>query len=285
MSRSRTSSTCSSVPMWLPDVLSTGVPRTAASYEIGVPSATNLTPGWSWRSFSQPAGDRRAEAAKLGRRAAEREFVPLGRGEVPVQRVAGVDANAAMDVDGAMRDPVPAFGGPELRGRDLLLACQARLEPPRGLPHGQPDRLHVDVRVGKPLRHRLERSDRPAELLAVPRMLCGQLERPFGDAELVCADPDGRAIREPARDRAVGGAEQPLVVKFDVRENEAHRAGAVDELLGPGGYPRISRFDAEHRSTATGRGRDEEEPGGHARRDGGFHSAQPPGPVGSLGSR
>src|SRR5579871_1221464 len=68
------------------------------------------------------AGDQRvSEAAELGGGAAEGELVPLGGGEVPVDRVAHVDAHAAVDVDRGVRDPVPAFGGPELRGRDLGL--------------------------------------------------------------------------------------------------------------------------------------------------------------------
>src|SRR5215471_4124774 len=209
MSRSRTSSTCSSVPIFVPELLSTGVPRAAAWYEIGVPCAMVLHswPGWQGtRATCALSGryrvprERSAEKAKLGGRAAERELVPLGGGEVPVQQVTGVDAYSAVDVDRGVRDPVAAIGGPEFRRGDLLFAQQARLEPPRCLPHRQPDRLDVDVGVGQPLRDCLERPDRPAELLAVPRVLGGQLERPLGDAQLEGAGSDGGARTEPVRD-------------------------------------------------------------------------------------
>src|SRR6266566_4074078 len=182
-SRSLTSSTCSSVPIFVPERDSTGVPRVAAWYEIGVPSAIILTPSsasttilpgsarsgpQARRSRDSAPRERRAETAKLGGRAAQGELVPLGRGEVPVQPVTGVDAHAAVDMDRGVRDPVAGLGRPELGGRDLLVTRQAGLEPPGGLPHRQPDRLDVDVGVGQPLRHRLERPDRPAELLPGP---------------------------------------------------------------------------------------------------------------------
>src|ERR1022692_4225309 len=125
-SRSRTSRTCSSVPISVPELLSTGVPRVAASYEIGVPSVMPAT--------VSARCERGAEAAQLGGRAAERELVLLGRGEVPVQRVAGIDAHPAVQVDGGVRDPVAAVGGPELGRGDLLVARQPCLEPPGCLP-------------------------------------------------------------------------------------------------------------------------------------------------------
>src|SRR5215470_10227365 len=115
MSRSRTSSTCSSVPIFVPDLLSTGVPRAAARYEIGVSCAMVLQSSSGWqgtRAACRLSGrhrfprERRAETAKLGGRAAERELVPLGGGEVPVQQVTGVDAYSAVDVDRRVRDSV-----------------------------------------------------------------------------------------------------------------------------------------------------------------------------------
>src|SRR6266699_2415250 len=223
-SRSLTSSTCSSVPIFVPERDSTGVPRVAAWYEIGVPSSiilppssasTTILPGsarsgpQARRSRDSAPRERRAETAKLGGRAAEGELVPLGRGEVPVQPVTGVDAHAAMDMDRGVRDPVAGLGRPELGGRD---------------------RLDVDVGVGQPLRHRLERPDRPAELLPGPGVLGGQLERPLGDAELERADPDGGAGGEPARDRTVGGAEHAVVAQLARAEVELSGAGPVGEL-------------------------------------------------------
>src|SRR6266567_8857615 len=259
-SRSLTSSTCSSVPIFVPERDSTGVPRVAAWYEIGVPSAIILTPSsasttilpgsarsgpQARRSRDSAPRERRAETAKLGGRAAEGELVPLGRGEVPVQPVTGVDAHAAMDMDRGVRDPVAGLGRPELGGRDRLVTRQAGLEPPGGLPHRQPDRLDVDVGVGQPLRHRLERPDRPAELLPGPGVLGGQLERPLSDAELERADPDGGTGGEPARDRTVGGAEQAVVAQLDRAEVELSGAGPVGELLGLHGYPAVGWLDAE----------------------------------------
>ena len=74
--------------------------------------------------FGQPAASGGADATQLGRRAAKRELVVLGRHEVPMHVAVHVDADAAVNVHGGVRDPVPGLGCPELRRRDLGLARQ-----------------------------------------------------------------------------------------------------------------------------------------------------------------
>ena len=73
-------------------------------------------------------------------------------------------------------------------------------EQPGGLPHGEPDRLDVDVGVGQALRHRLERADRPPELHPAPRVLRGQLQRPLDDPGLQRAQPHGAPRHQPVGD-------------------------------------------------------------------------------------
>ena len=117
----------------------------------------------------------------------------------------------AVHVDGGVRHPVARVRRPELgggdRGADLGLVRLTGGEQPGGLPHREPDRLDVDVGVGESLGHRLERPDRPPELLPAPRVLRGQLQRPLDDAGLHRAQADGAPRREPAGDlRAPAGS-------------------------------------------------------------------------------
>ncbi len=101
-----------------------------------------------------------AELEQLRRGAAERELELLRQQEVPVQRVVLVDAHAAVQVLRGVHDPLAALGRPELRHRDLGRGGQTLGQPPDRLPRGEPDRLGVDVRVGRALTDRLERRDR-----------------------------------------------------------------------------------------------------------------------------
>ena len=117
--------------------------------------------------------------------AAVQELEPLGAGEVAVRLAVQVDAHAAVDVHGGVRDPVAGVGGPELGDRDLGVRGQALVEAPGGLPQRQPLAERVDVAVGEPLRDRLEGADRATELLAGLRVRRGQRQRALGDAELL----------------------------------------------------------------------------------------------------
>ncbi len=88
----------------------------------------------------------------------------------------------------ATRAPASAaqnFAMPAARVAELVLT-----EEPGGLPHGPPDRLDVDERVGHPLLHGLETPDGSAELLALGRVRGGDAQRPLGDAELDRAQSD-----------------------------------------------------------------------------------------------
>src|SRR5262249_40832444 len=149
MSRSATSRTCSRVPICSPELLSTGVPRVAAAKEIGVPSVMPPPAGSCPGLLRRGRTYHLAQAAQLRGRAAEGELVLLGGGEVPVQQMRRVDSDAAVNVHGGVRDPMPAFGRPELRRCDLLVGWQASFQAPCRLPHGQPDRLHVDISIGQ----------------------------------------------------------------------------------------------------------------------------------------
>ena len=87
----------------------------------------------------------------------------------------------------------PASARPELRDAGLPAGPAALAEEPGGLPHGPADRLDVDERVGHPLLHGLEASDRPAELLAFGRVRGGDAQRTLRYTELDRAQPDERA--------------------------------------------------------------------------------------------
>ena len=69
------------------------------------------------RGAIRPA--RTADGAQLAVAPPSSELVVLGGQEVAVQRVVEVDADAAVDVYGGVRDPVARLGRPELRGGDL----------------------------------------------------------------------------------------------------------------------------------------------------------------------
>ena len=62
---------------------------------------------------------------------AEGELGLLGRDEVAVHRMVHVDTDAAVDVDGGVRDPVTGLGGPERRGGHLDVGRQVLGQPPR----------------------------------------------------------------------------------------------------------------------------------------------------------
>src|ERR1700744_1798742 len=116
--------------------------------------------------------------------AAECELRLLGGQEVAVDRVVGVDADAAVDVNDAVYHPMPGISRPECGGRDLGVGGQILAESPRRLGKCQPQALDVDVGVRQPLPDRLEAADRAVELLAGLGVFSGQLQSAFQHAEL-----------------------------------------------------------------------------------------------------
>ena len=86
-----------------------------------------MTVGWTlahgsgWR-----VGQLAADAQQLPGRAADRELGLLGRQEVPVHRVVGVDPDAAVHVNGGVRHAMAGIGRPERRRPDLDV-CRAGL--------------------------------------------------------------------------------------------------------------------------------------------------------------
>jgi hypothetical protein len=153
-----------------------------------------------------------------------------------------------------VRDPVPSFRGPELSRRDLRLRRQARLKPPGRLPQGQPDRLDIDIGVREPLGYRLERPDRPAELLAGLGVLGGQLKRPLGDSKLERAQPHGGPGGQPGRD-LVSDAEQAVLAEFDAGQLKLGGTGPEHHFLPLDGHALIGELDAEHADSVSGPGR------------------------------
>jgi tetratricopeptide (TPR) repeat protein/transcriptional regulator with XRE-family HTH domain len=235
-------------------------------------------------SLRSGPGEDRAEPEQLRGGAAERELVAFRGGEVAVQGMADVDAYPAVHVDGGVRDPVTAVGGPELRGRDLGLGGQAGFQPPRGLPHGQPDRLDVDVSVGQPLRHGLERADGPAEGLAALGVLGGLLERPLGHAELQRAEPGRRPVEQPGKHLPVRRADQPVIADLDVGEAEPRGTGPVDESLRLDFDPAVLALDREDGGAFRCRSADQEQAGDRPERHCGLGAVQAPAAARALGA-
>ena len=126
-----------------------------------------------------------------------------------MHRMVLVDTHAAVHVDRGVRDAVAGIGGPELRRGDLDIGREILRDAPCCLPQGEAQTLDVDVPVGQSLSHRLEATDRLAELLAGARIVGGELQRPLQHAELIGAVPQRFPQPQPlhnldATDLAVG---------------------------------------------------------------------------------
>jgi hypothetical protein len=236
-------------------------------------------------------GDDLAEAAQLRGGAAEGELGSRGGDEVAVQRVGRVDAHPAVHVDGGVRDPVARVGGPELGAGDrrvgLGVPGPAGREQPGGLPHREPDRLDVDVGVGQTLRHRLERPDRPPELLAAARVLGRQLERPLEHPGLHRAHAHGAPRHEPVRHLGAAGhaAEYPVVIQRDAVEHQPAGVRVVRQRLRLHRHPAVGGFDQEHQHPVRPRGRNQRQVGPRRRRHDRLHAGQPPALARPLGPR
>ena len=125
-----------------------------------------------------------------------------------------------------MHDPLAAVGGPELGDGHLRVGRQPCRDPPRGLPGGQPDRLGVDVGVGRPLADRLEGGDRLAELLPRLGVLRRQRRaprrtRPPRQTQSAGRGGLGRCGRSPLRRRPVAAEQR---VRHRPRRRRGRRA-------------------------------------------------------------
>ena len=144
---------------------------------------------------------------------------------------------------------------PRTSRRRPLGGGQALGEAPRGLPGGEPDGLGVDVGVGGALAHRLERGDRPVELLAGLGVLGGQAQGLLADADGDAAQRGGGPLDHPLED--LGPAASPSA------SPAAHRRGRGGWRAGPRWCPgaswvtpapaRSTRYEAD-RPRPCGRG-------------------------------
>ena len=174
-------------------------PRTAARAGRRPPARAAVRRSRTVIGHAGSAASARPIVQRLLGGAAAGELEALGGGEVAVRLAVEVDADAAVDVDGGVREPVAGVGRPELRDGHLDRRPAAPRRAASRLPQGEALAEHVDVAVGQPLRDRLEGADRAAELLARLRVRRGQPQRALGDAELL-----GRSARPSAARRAVG---------------------------------------------------------------------------------
>ena len=102
-----------------------------------------------------------------------------------------VDPDAAVHVNGGVRDAVSGVGRPERGRADVDVCRQVLRQPPRRLGQRQPQGLDVDVAVGQSRRDGLEAADRPVELLALAGVVRRELQRPLEHAELIGAAAEG----------------------------------------------------------------------------------------------
>ena len=141
---------------------------------------------------------------------------------------------------------------------DLGVVRRAGGEQPGGLPHREPDRLDVDVGVGEALGHRLERPDRPPELLAAARVLArsapapARPRRPAWRTVRRCPAPPASPPRPragPAR-RAPGCRPRGHRRARGARRPPLRAVHAVRQLLRRDADPVIRRLDEEHQHLA-----------------------------------
>ena len=192
--------------MWLRQVTNESSNRHAAvgrrrSSGAGAGLATDRSSGTAYaerlRPGCRPVRGRVAAAARW--RPPSANSVCLARGSSG-ERVVDVDADAAVDVHGGVRDPVSRPRRPRTRRWRTSMSA-GRPSPSRhaACAQRQPQTLDVDVAVGQPLRHGLEAADRPVELLALAGVLGGQFEAAVEHAELIGAAPERHAVAQPGR--------------------------------------------------------------------------------------
>src|SRR6478736_9641746 len=91
--------------------------------------STPTRPAVSSRCVGQLAPD----AQQLSGGTADRELRLLGREEVPVHRVVGVDSDTAVHVHRRVGDTMPRLGCPECGGADVDIGGKVLRQPPRRL--------------------------------------------------------------------------------------------------------------------------------------------------------
>ena len=173
-----------------------------------------------------------------GRLGAQVEFELLGQQEVAVQRVVAVDAHTTVQVVRGEEHVLPALRRPVLRGVDLRRRGHAGVEAPRGLPRGELDRFLADVRVRRPLAHRLERGDRTAELLALLHVGRGEVKCGVGDARHDDRHRSLRPLQQPRQPLGTGE-----LGRLGVAQHEAGRRRAEHRVLTFDGDARRRRVD------------------------------------------
>src|SRR5258705_722991 len=126
----------------------------------------------------------RAEPCELLATGAEVDADLAGPQVVAVDRVVDVYADAAVQVLRRVGDVGAAFGGPELRDRQLVGGVLTLLEQMERAPGGEAHGLEVHVGVARAGVDGLERAHRAVELLALCDVARGDLERALRHAHL-----------------------------------------------------------------------------------------------------
>ena len=175
----------------------------------------------------------------MGGGGAEEQVAGLGPLEHEVEVVLPREADAAVELEAVPHEQALALAGRGLghRRRDrparVVLGDGQRGEVGEG--RGPLDR---EVAVGQAVLERLERTDRPAELLPVLGVLEGRLEDRAARGDGRQRDGDGRLL-EGSADRPLGGGvagldEHPLAVDLDAGQGDGgDRQGGVDHLARP----------------------------------------------------
>ncbi|CAB4833783.1 unannotated protein [freshwater metagenome] len=135
-------------------------------------------------------------------------------------------------------DVVRAVGREPLRDHQIFGRVEPAREPPHGRARCESDGLDIDIGVGEALGDRLERGDRPSELLAGARVVGGESKLRLGDPYLHGAHHADQAFVQPAQhggafgDRAEqlrrGAFEVDLVHGFLARRHAANHGDTGD---------------------------------------------------------
>ena len=187
------------------------------------------------------------------------ELVPLGRREEAVRLAVEVDADAAVDVHGRVRDPVAGVGGPQLADRDAICRRatprQSARRPATARAAAPSD---VDVAVREPLR--------PAWKVPIGRPNCSRVWRTTRSAPAPprkipsCSAETASSRSSCSRScRTRRGRPAPGRRPRHPFEIEPRHGVAVEELLGGHDEPLVAGLDHEERATPVGVSRHQEQ--------------------------
>ena len=195
-----------------------------------------------------------------------------------MDREVDVDADPAVDVQGGVRDSIPAVGGPELRGGDLEGVVAPFVEVRRRLEHRELDRLVVDVAIGHALPDCLEGSDLAVELLALRRVVRSQAKRLVGDTGDDGTRRDHCAAEREREDLAalLRCSEPRVVTDAHAVEPELEQRLVVHDLLAFQRHACRVRGDEEHTDAVVDARRDHDELGRGGARDTSLQPVEPP---------